>query len=1021
MSARTTIALLAWAVALLHAASAAAQDAGVPDADAGYTDEAPEGGAPAGDDPGEGDADDADSDDADSDDADSDDEGGDDEGGDYGDEGDGDVVDDPDAPTADTGIRGRIVDAHTGEGLPDAVVIARREGQVENTVTNETGGYVLVVPPGTYSVLSYTDLYHGARMRRVVVRSARWRDLTLTLEPIDADAVAEEVEIVYRADTASAAAQDQLRAASSGIGEGMGSEQMSQSGASDAGSAARNVAGVSLEGTNLNIRGLGGAYTLVLLNGVQLPSTDPDSPSVDLDLFPTSIIDNLFVSKAFLPNLPGNFAGGVLDIRTVRFPREFTLQLGIGTGANTLSTFQDQLTYRGGGLDVLGIDDGTRAMPDGLDQRLTVSGRFDPNPGPYMSDADIEPIAERFPNIWQFGRAMGVPDVDVEAVMGDSFDLGGDNRFGYLVTAGYEYQQRRAVGVSRPRPTAVVENDRLQDLVQTNDYNYEVGGEEVRLFGLGTASLELGQEHLISFLSLFNRTTTDETSRTTGYDQDLEGPLERWQLQMVSRTMWFNQLRGDHRNLFGERLRLRWSAYGAYAARDEPDRRTVAYGQQGDISDRWLEKSQSGERFYSELGQLDFGGTLDLRFPLWTQAFGSVGGHLRTSSRDFANRRFRFQQSPSATDQNAYTAPVEELLGPDGNGPLTRLREFTRDNDSYSSQQDYYAGYLMLETPLGDALSLTAGARFEAFRQLVASASPIEAEQQIDPDPADLTDRTDMDVLPGASLRLEVADGMFLRAAYGMTARRPNIRELAPYQYYDFVRDRNINGNPMLQRTLIQNADLRWEWFFDEGEILAFSVFYKYLDQPIELQIQNPTTYDSAFVNASYAHNLGGEAELRFNFRHLAPELSFLSFSGTFAVVWSQVTLPDSVSGAVTSSRQLFGQSPYVANLSLVLDEPETGISASVVYNLTGPRLTDVGTRQNTVLLPNIERSAFHSLDVILGWRFEEHWRLRLKFRNLLFQAQEFVFQSNDDYEGGFLTQRIDPGMSASLSLGFEY
>ncbi|HBQ13432.1 MAG TPA: hypothetical protein DEF51_20580, partial [Myxococcales bacterium] len=118
-------------------------------------------------------------------------------------------------PTADTGIRGRIVDSQTGEGLPDAIVIARSPSVMENTITSDTGGYVLVVPQGRYSVLGYTDLYHGARMPRVVVRSGRWTDLTLTLDPIDAEAVAEEVEIVYRADTSSAAAQDQLRAASS--------------------------------------------------------------------------------------------------------------------------------------------------------------------------------------------------------------------------------------------------------------------------------------------------------------------------------------------------------------------------------------------------------------------------------------------------------------------------------------------------------------------------------------------------------------------------------------------------------------------------------------------------------------------------------------------------------------------------------------------------------------------------------------------------------------------------------------
>jgi len=908
---------------------------------------------------------------------------------------------------ADTGIRGRIVDSETGEGLPDAIVIARRgRGDLTNAVTNDTGGYVLVVPPGTYSVLSYTDLYHGARMPRVVVRSHRWRDLTLTLDPIDPNAVAEEIEIVYRADTSSAAAQDQLRAASSGIGEGMGSEQMSRSGASDAGSAARNVVGVSIEGTNLNVRGLGGRYTIVLLNGVQLPSTDPDVPAVDLDLFPTSVIDNLQVSKAFLPNLPGNFAGGVLDIRTVRFPRQFTFQLQAGVGANTLSTFQDRLAYQGGDLDWLGVDDGTRAFPEGYPDRIATTRR-----GPYTSIDQLEPIAEEFPNIWQYERQLAPPNFDLEMTLGDAVDIGSGNRFGYLVTAFYDNSTTRTLGLARPRPT--IGDDGT--LSAFNDFDSETGASNVQLGALGTASLEIGQSDVVSYLTMFNRSMQDETTFLTGTSGELgDGQLtERWQLQYIARSMWFNQLRGDHRNMFGTSVRLRWNAYASYGAREEPDRRTVTYGPQG-AGIRWLEKAGSGERFYSDLDQRDFGGLLDLRFPLWAEGWGTVGGQIRYANRDFGIRRVRMLQDPTNMDMSVYEAPVEEIFSEQGIGTVSRMSEFTRGEDSYFSEQAYYAGYAMLETPLGDALSLSGGARFEAFDQLVESRDPF-AEEGAEPDEDSSASRTDLDVLPGAALRLEVADQMFVRAAYGMTVARPQVRELAPYQYYDFVRDRNIQGDPNLARTLIQNADLRWEWFFGEGEIIALSAFYKYFDQPIELQIRNAGNYDSLFINANLAHNVGGEIEFRFNFRHFHPDLRILSFNTNFALIWSQVELPDELSGAVTAQRPLVGQAPYVANVSLLLDEPETGLTASLVYNVVGPRITDIGTRVGTEnILPDITRAPFHRLDLIVGWRIDDHFRLRLKLRNILFQTQDF-------YQGDFLERRIDPGASASLSLQYSY
>ncbi len=907
--------------------------------------------------------------------------------------------------TNDSGLRGRIVDSRTREGLPDAVVMAQGPAGSGTAMTDETGGYVMPLVPGLYTVSALYDLYHGARMPRVRVRSARWSDLTLTLDPIDDTVVAEEVEIVYRADTTSAGAQDQLRAASSGIGEGMGAAQMSESGASDAGSAARNVVGVSLEGTSLNIRGLGGRYTQVLLNGVPLPSTDPDVPSVDLDLFPTSVIDNLHIAKAFEPDLPANFAGGVLDIRTVRFPQRFTFELSGGVSMNTQSTFRDTFGYRGGDLDWLGFDDGTRALPSGLTDRVAISRN-----GPYQSFDSVEQVAERFPNRWALIERNLPPGFDLSLTLGDAIDVGNGNRFGYLVTAGYDRTSTYASNLSA----------RLADVRMGGEnalYQLQGGAatDAVTLNALGTASLELGQDDVISLLTVFNRVSTDETQSQSGTNWELGGAYERWQLQYIARTMWFNQLRGDHRNMFGSRVRLRWNVYGSFAARDEPDRRTVAYGPQGSFTRRWLEKSQSGERFYSSLGQTDLGGLTDLRFPLWSQAWADVGGHVRVTDRSFLNRRFRMLQDPRNTDQSSYQAPVEDLFGPQGIGTLTRLQEFSRPDDSYTAQQRYYAAFAMLETPIAGPLSFTGGARLEVFDQAVASRSPNPSENESPSEMVAMTSRTDVDVLPSANLRLEVAEHMVVRAAYGMTVARPQIRELAPYQYYDFIRDRNVQGNPDLARTLIQNADLRWEWFFGEGEILAFSAFYKYFDQPIELLIRNQQNYDSQFYNAHYAHNVGGEAEVRFNFRHFAPELSFLGFDANVALVWSTVQLPDSFAGAIAAERPLFGQAPYVANMSLHVDDPGSGVRASLVYNVTGPRLTDVGTRQNDVILPNIYRQPYHSLDFVFTWRMDEHLRIRLKLRNLAFQDQVFVQGDS------FVVARYQPGMTGSLSLTYTY
>jgi outer membrane receptor protein involved in Fe transport len=906
-----------------------------------------------------------------------------------------------------SGIQGRVVDARSGQGLGEAPVVAQGKGQALTALTDEQGQYVLRLPAGIYTVSAFQDLYHGSQIDRIRVFRGRFTELILKLEPAGESAFGvDEIEIPYRADTSTAAAQDQLRQESSGIGEGMGAEQMSQQGASDAGSAAARVVGVTLEGSQLMVRGLGGRYARVLLNGVAVPSTDPDVPGADLDMFPASVIESMTVSKAFIPSMPGDFAGGVLMIHTVTFPRDFTLEAGASTGANTQSTFRRRLDYEGSGLDFLGFDDGRRAIPDGIPQeRVQISRQ-----GRYQSFEELEAAAELFDNTWQYERITSLPKMGLDFTLGDSFNLRKRKRFGYLTSVGYDYSSNRKTGISRPRPT-LAEDGSLQVF---NDYQVEKGEDEVQLTALGTSSLDVGANDSLTLLTLFNRSLEDETQLKTGESGELAAGerVEKWQLQFLARTLWFNQLLGEHRNLAGSRLKLKWTGFAALGRRDEPDRRSVIYGPQGGQF-RWLEKANSGERFYSELEQVDLGGGADLRFPLWPEGWGTVGGHLHTSGREFLNRRFRLMQDPGNTDQTVYQNPVEELFSEEGIGTVTRMREFTRADDSYDSRQNLYAAFAMLESPIVGPLSFAGGARTEVFSQRVQSRSPF-AEEQAEEDAEDnRSGRTDVDVLPGVAFKYALSRTMFLRSAYGMTLGRPQIRELAPYQYYDFLRDRNVQGNPDLKSTTIHNLDLRWEWFFAEAQVVAFTVFGKQFLNPIELQILNPDNYDAQFINADSARNLGAEFELRLGLGQLGRALENFGFGGNLALIWSTVELPPELSGAVKSERRLFGQSPYVLNLSIRHEEPVTRTELALVYNVVGPRISDVGTRVGETVLPDIEEQPFHSLDLVGSWKMDEHFKLKVKAKNLL-------LDSNDFRQGDFLVQSVDPGVSFALGVSYS-
>lgn len=916
---------------------------------------------------------------------------------------------DPDLPAGadeNTGIRGSVIDSQTSLPLPQAPVLAIGR-DTHTAITEEDGTFVLRIPPGRYTLRSYYDLYHGASFARVLVRRGRFTERQLVLDPIDeeTDVAVDEVEVTYRADASGEAATQALQESASGVQDLTSAEALSDTGASDASDGARQVVGVLIEDNQPVIRGLRGQFVSVLLNGTPVPSTDPDIPGVDLDLFPTSIIQNLAVLKTMTADMPAAWAGGVVDVRTVQFPNELTFDLGLSAGFNTLTTFRDQLDYDGGRYDWSSFDR-SRNLPDIPDDRLQVT-----RGGPYTGD-EINDIGRRFENEWQYDRNRALPNFGVGATLGNSHRLGEGRRFGYLLTLGYGNSQSRETGRNRSRPTVTDDGS----LAEFNNFDAERGVDEVSLNALGTATVDLTADQSLSFLALFNRTTEDEVERLFGTNAELAlGELtERWQLRYIARTLFFSQLRGDHRN-FGpsDELRLRWTAFAGMGRRDEPDRRTVIYGPQGG-NFRWLEKSGSGERFYSDLDQTDAGVDMNLRFPLWStpagEAAGTVGVGYRRMDRSLLNRRFRMlQEQPPPPDQTLYAVPAEELFDPANLGTLTRFREFTSMTDSYSADQSLYSGFANLETPIVGDLSAVIGARLEIFEQRVASQDPF-AQPGAEPPPG--TDRTDIDVMPAVSLKYELMDGMNLRAAYAMTVIRPQIRQLAPYQYYDFQRDRNLVGNPELDRMRVHNADLRWEYFFSDSERFTLSGFYKQVNDFIYAQIRDPLTYATQMINADEGYVVGGEVELALSFGRITEALEDLSIYANFALIHSQLKLPDELSGAVADQIRIPGQAPYVFNLSLRFDDDDTGFSAALVYNVVGPRITDVGVLNAGNLLPNIERLPFHQLDFVASYSPNEHLKLKLKCKNLLFQTQQYAM-------GSFIERTVRPG--ATFQLGIEY
>lgn len=892
-----------------------------------------------------------------------------------------------DAPhCAGTGIEGVVRDAQTEETIIEAPVVV--VGRGARTMTDYDGRYALDLPPGTYVLRSYYDLYEPARVENVVVHAGACTQADIELG-VDT-ATGEEVVIEVRAESGSSASQLRMRRESPATQDAVSSEEMARAPDSSASDAARRVVGVSVRDDYLFVRGLGGRYVVTLMNGVLLPSTDPDVPGVQLDAFPTGLLESLTVRKTFTPEVPGDWAGGLMDITTQDFPSRFQVRAGITLGANTLTSFQTFIGATEGGLDFLGFDDGTRALPAAVPRGSSIED---------LTTPQQDQVSLSFHNDWLLGRRVALPNMSLNLSIGDTLDVGG-HLLGYRLMVGYRHQDRPIPDLIR---ALRVDSDGMGGTIVTPRETLQQGGEQIatQLTTLGTLTYEIASGQRVTFNGLFSQNSDEFVGRVTGRSETVGLDIDGYRSSWTQRTLLFGQLLGEHHDILG-RATFDWQLNLSHGGREQPDMHDLSYTIQPSGVGRFSASPTSGARFWSSLDDLTVGGGGNLTIPI-DQLTVRIGGLVRYTDRGFDVRRIGWTSRPGAGAEGPLLPP-DQLFSSTNVNTYLSIRDYTRPDDSYDAQQHSFAGYAMLDWRPIRELRFVGGTRVEAFRQIVVSADPLGAAPMGMPPPT--TRRTDIDPMPSLGAIAEIAPEMFIRAGYAGTVARPQLRELAPFLFNDFIRRRAVSGNPDLHRTYIHNFDVRWEWFPSSSEVLAVSGFVKLFESPIESTIVNDDG-DVTFRNIDGAENYGLELESRFHLGHIVPELDWISVGGNFALIYSQARLSDVQRSLATSAqRPLAGQAPYAINVSLGFAPPGTNVSWYAYYNVFGPRLEDVG--QNG--LPDVYRQPFHSVDVAIAWTPIPELSLRLTGQNVLFQRQELQ-------QADIVVLGINPGTVFSLGV----
>ncbi|MCA1802187.1 MAG: TonB-dependent receptor [Rhodothermaceae bacterium] len=874
-------------------------------------------------------------------------------------------------------ITGIVVDGSSGQPLIGATVVLT--GTTSGVSTNLDGEFILPrLTPGMYSVtISYVS-YETLIINEIEVGVNDVVRLDIVLK----ENGTELSELVISAGRVQNTDASMLRHRQKSIAfaDAISAEGISRSGAGDAADAMKKVTGATvIGGKYVYVRGLGDRYTNTQLNGLELPTSNPDKKAFQLDLFPSHLLDNIVTLKTFTPDKPGNFSGGLIDVTTKGIPDRLYVTLSLKNGYNTESSMNSLLLGEKGDLDWFGMENGLRSEPSLLLNRPTNSypsatqARLNPE---LASELDSYSLSNSYYTNGRNGRFELLGQFEESEVLNQNIDLS-DTRGSQTVDWGLLGSVGLIIG----------NNNKL-------NYSY-----------LQTQSGENTGRYLFGFWEQFNSEDIEFRSRVN---------------QFIDRDLATHQLSGSHSFSFLNNAKFEWNTGIQSNGQEQPDFRVIASEARyirdasGAVADTLLGNPNSQfprpARLFRDLNETKKTATADITVPI---SLGNrsltykMGALYENTERDFRERRYDYQQGRNFS-LNQFKTEAEYLnsLGVLGYDNANRAQignyvvSATSDRSSYDASQDIRAAYAMFDVNITRFLNLATGLRYESteLRSTSRDSTLLDTDRfaRVSKD----------DLLPSVNLRMSISDNSSFRASYSRTLARPTFREMSPYVSFDFVGDNLFRGNGTLERTLIRNYDLRWEWYPSSLEMISASVFYKQLDNPIERVLRFDISEKAESIqNVDEGVVFGAEFEIRKNLGFVFEALKNVEIIANYAWIQSEVTIPEAELVLMRQTqvnppekRPLTGQSPYVVNLDLAWYNPRHAFSTNISFNRFGDRLSRVAQGST----PNVYERAYNTLNANVSKSFGRNISVSLSASNILnpkvtysqrFKGNEYLYQ----------------------------
>lgn len=869
-------------------------------------------------------------------------------------------------------IEGRVIDKETQEPLFGASIIL--EGTTVGAMVDMDGHYVIAnVRPGNYNLSGSYISYETQTVENIEIKPGETIRINLELE--SQYNTLEAVGIVAKAnrETETALLLDRRNAIAAT--QSIGASELSRKGITDAQAAVSSVSGISKqEGVkNIFVRGLGDRYNATLLNGLPIPSEDPEYKNISLSIFESDVIKNIGVEKVFTSSYSGDVGGAIIDISSKELVGRRALDFSISGGFN--SNTLGETFYNPDGADYFGF-----------------SNSLQPTQGLFDFPNSLDPSSLSTPINHSF------------RISGGKRFLMGNNPLTFYVVASHS--------VENMFTEEVVKNMTSNGTIYQNQIGKRYGNKTNQL-ALANINYDINNKHSIAYNFMMLHATHQYVGDYLG--RHSEKFQDSYNESGFSRRQQINE-----NLLFTHQLLSRWQLNDKFDLTADFSLNTIR-GLEPDRRENYLSEKENGtfgltgsnrqKRFFSELSEHDYNAKFILDYSI-NDALESgnskilLGYHGQFSTNDFESIEYNFSHIPGDISLDDFS--LDQLYNKENY--RNNLFSLTQSNpNSYVVTKNNHAVFAQGNYQFTEAFSANLGFRMDFVDLNVEYDVPgqMGANSIVNPY-----------FLPSLNLKYDLNDKNSLRFGASKTYTLPQSKEISPFQYVNI--SFASEGNPNLLPSDNYNIDFRWDNYLSPSELLSGTVFYKRIENPIGRVDKGNSAGLLTYENISdVADVMGVEFEIRKNI--LAAEdvenqkSNKLSLGTNASYILTATKL--NLTNTQERTSELEGASPILINADLTHQYSNKGNewTTSVVFNYFSDRIHTIGT----IGYEDIMEEGTATLNLISSYKFSNKMGVSLKVSNLLDSPIELTRKISSSNEKITLN-KFNRGINFSLGFSFE-